>query len=335
MRFRLLLSAILFLFLSACAGPQSTLDSAGPAAKDISNLSWFVYILFCIIGVMMWILLAWVATRRRGSFDEHAPVDAGGGQNWILIGGFIVPFVVLATVFVLGLNTMSAFPVHDGGHIHPAIRVTGHQWWWEVAYVDGPVNQQFPTANEIHIPVGQPVDIELLSVDVIHSFWIPKLHGKEDLIPGQPNVIRIQADQPGTYPGQCAEFCGAQHANMRLVVVAQPEQEYRTWLEGERSPAAEPVNGQQMLGQQQFMTKPCAFCHTIRGTDAHGTLGPDLTHLASRKGLASNMLPNNQATLSAWVTHAQSLKPAAQMPNVSQFTGDQLQSLVAYLESLH
>lgn len=334
MRLRLLFSTILLLIATACDDPQSTLGPAGPAARNISGLSWFVYIVFCAVAVIMWVLLAWAVTRRRGTLGDHEPVDVGGGQGWILIGGFLIPFAILATIFVLGLNTMSAFPVHDGGHMRPEIRVVGHQWWWEVQYLGTPVNSQFKTANEIHIPVGRPVDIELASDDVIHSFWVPKLHGKEDLIPGQPNLIRIQADQPGAYQGQCAEYCGAQHAHMMLLVVAQPEADYEAWANSQRNPAIEPVNDQQKLGQQLFIDKPCGLCHTVRGTDAGGMVGPDLTHLASRRGIAANMLPNNEANLAGWITHAQSLKPSAAMPNVTQFKGGELQAIVAYLESL-
>ena len=148
---------------------QSTLDPAGPAAKSLSDLSWFVFILFTAVAVVMCSLIAWVATRRRGTFDEHEPVDAGGGQLWILIGGFAIPFVILAAVFILGLRAVTRFPLHDGYVMDPEIRLIGHQWWWEARYVGGPPNNQFVTANEIHIPVGRPVNIELSSADVIHS----------------------------------------------------------------------------------------------------------------------------------------------------------------------
>jgi cytochrome c oxidase subunit 2 len=335
MRLQLLLLTVLAVFLAGCGGPQNMLGPAGPAARDISTLSWIVLGIFSAVAVIMWVLLGWTALRRRGSLSEHEPVDIGGGQNWILTGGFMIPFVILATVFVLGLRTLMAFPVNDGKPDHPDIRVTGHQWWWEVQYLDGTVDRHFTTANEIHIPAGRPVDIELESADVIHSFWVPKLHGKEDLVPGQPNLIRIEADRSGINSGQCAEFCGAQHAHMMLVVVAQPEAEYQAWMAGQVDSSAQPVNGEQALGQQIFLAKPCALCHTIRGTEAHATVGPDLTHLASRQGIAANMLPNNEAILAAWVTHAQALKPASRMPNVTQLSGIQLQSLVAYLQSLN
>jgi cytochrome c oxidase subunit 2 len=178
------------------------------------------------------------------------------------------------------------------------------------------------------------VDIELRSADVIHSFWVPRLHGKVDLVPGQPNVIRIQADQVGEYRGQCGEYCGAQHAHMMLVVVAQTEADYNNWSALQRSASREPESVEQIRGRELFMTRPCALCHTIRGTVAFGNLGPDLTHLASRASVAANMLPNDEANLRAWVTHAQSLKEASLMPNVTQFTGNQLDALVAFLQAL-
>jgi cytochrome c oxidase subunit 2 len=315
--------------------PQNTMGPAGPGAGEIASLSWIVYIIFAAVVLGMWILIGWIALRRRGTLDEHAPVDLNDGHEWILTGGFAIPFCILATVFILGLRTMSAFPIADHGMPTPQIIVTGHQWWWEVEYVGGGPDQHFKTANEIHIPAGKPVDIELMSYDVIHSFWVPKLNGKVDLIPGQPNVVRIQANEPGDYRGQCAEFCGEQHAHMFFHVIAQRPVEYEAWVREQLAPAADPVDDQQKAGQQQFMGQACSLCHAIRGTDAHGVLGPDLTHLASRQGIASDMLANNEANLSAWVTHAQSLKPGAVMPNVTAFTGVQLKQLVAYLKSLH
>ena len=332
---RLTLCTALLILSTSCGGLQNTLDPAGPAARDISSLTWIIYIMFCSVALIMWALLLWVVLRRRGTLAEHEPIDVGGGQDWIITGGFIIPFVILATVFILGLHTLSAFPVNDNiSQAKPEIRVTGHQWWWEIDYLSGPVDQHFKTANEIHIPVGKPVDIELMTADVIHSFWVPQLHGKEDLIPGQPNLIRIQADQPGIYHGQCAEYCGAQHANMRLLVIADDAAAYQSWLQSQLADALDPVNDEERAGQRLFMGRPCALCHTIRGTDAHGMVGPDLTHLASRRGIAANMLVNNEANLEAWVTHAQSLKPGCRMPNITQFSGGEARTLMSYLQSL-
>jgi cytochrome c oxidase subunit 2 len=216
----------------------------------------------------------------------------------------------------------------------PDILVTGHQWWWEVQYLDGGPDQQFTTANEIHIPVERSINIELRSADVMHSFWVPSLHGKVDLIPGLPNYIRLEASSPGQYDGQCAEYCGAQHAHMRLQVVAQAPDEYSAWLDRQRQPAAEPQSQEAIAGKQLFEAGPCSLCHQIRGTLAGGRVAPDLTHMGGRKKLAANSFPNNDAYLEAWVTHAQSLKPAALMPDLTQFTGEQLRDLVAYLRQL-
>lgn len=332
---RLSFCTALLVLCTSCGGLQNTLDPAGPAARDISSLSWIVYIMFCCVALIMWALLLWIVLRRRGTLTEHEPIDAGGGQNWIITGGFIIPFVVLATVFILGLNTLAAFPVNDNiSQAKPEIRVTGHQWWWEIDYLSGSVDRHFKGANEIHIPVGQTVDIELMTADVIHSFWVPQLHGKEDLIPGQPNLIRIRADEPGIYHGQCAEYCGEQHANMKLLVIADDPAAYQSWVQSQLADALQPVNDEQKAGEQLFMGAPCALCHTIRGTEAHGMVGPDLTHLASRRGIAANMLANNEANLEAWVMHAQSLKPGCRMPNITQFSGADARTLISYLQSL-
>lgn len=322
------------LSLLAGCGRQSILEPGGPASGRIAHLGWFVLILSIIVTVVMWTLIALVVSRPRGSFDEHEPVDVGGGQGWVLIGGFAIPSIILAAMFVVGLNAMAKFPVHDGILMPAQIRLTGHQWWWQVQYMAGPVDRQVTTANEIHIPVGRPVDIDLTSVDVIHSFWVPAMHGKVDLIPGQMNRIRIEADHAGTYRGECGEYCGAQHAHMILLVIAETPDQYQRWLNHQRGEAETPVTGQQRHGEQLFSSGPCALCHTVRGTLANGRLGPDLTHIGSRQRIATNMLENNTANLEAWVTHAQSLKPAVAMPNITQFTGQELRDLVAYLQQL-
>lgn len=336
MRRPALLSPLLFL-LAGCDSVQSTFNSQGPAAQRISHLSWLMTILFVVITVAMWALIGWAAMRRRGTLAEHAPIDAVDGQGWIAIGGLIVPLVVLCFIFVLGLRLLASFPIHDPmnqHHLKPDILIIGHQWWWEVEYLDGPVNQHFTTANEIHIPANQPVMLELESHDVIHSFWVPALHGKVDLIPGHPNFVRIEASHPGNFSGQCAEYCGEEHALMRLLVVAQEPDEYQAWVQQQIKPAADPAGPEAVAGQQIFVSGPCSMCHTVRGTIAAGHVAPDLTHLAGRQMIAADVFPNNTAYLEAWITHAQSLKPDAQMPDLTQFTGRQLQQLVAYLQQL-
>ncbi len=326
------LLALLLAFCS-CQTPQSTLHPMGPASGRIATLEWIVLILFCLIAFSVLVLLFWAVMRRRGTLDSHAPWNEGGGQSWILIGGFAIPFVVLTFVFVYGLEAMSGYPMHDGG-VKPAIKIIGHQFWWEIDYLGATADKQFVTANEIHIPVGRPIDLELISQDVIHSFWVPLLHGKVDLVPGQDNYIRIEANEPGTYRGQCAEYCGEQHARMMLLVVAQPEQDYQAWFDQQVQPAEEPTGQEAMHGRDVFMGAACAFCHTIRGTGAHGAVAPDLTHFASRQGLAANSYPNDESDLEAWVTHAQSMKPGSEMPDLAEFNGANLRALVAYLKQL-
>jgi cytochrome c oxidase subunit II len=325
---------MLFAALLQVTGSQSMLNPAGLAAHRISTLGWIVYITFIVVSAIMWILTAWVALRRKGTFKEHNPYNATGGEQWILAGGIIIPLMILTCIFILSEDTMSHFPMGEKQDPPPEIILIGHQWWWEIQYVSGPVDQHFTTANEMHIPVGQPVDIELRSADVIHTFWIPRIHGKMDLVPGQPNMIRIKADQAGTYRGQCSEFCGDQHANMAMLVIADPPAQYNAWVAGQRADAAQPTTPAAQAGEQVFLSGPCAFCHSVRGTDAMGVVAPDLTHIASRLSLAADTLVNNKANLAGWVTHAQSLKPGCEMPNLTQFTGVQLRDMVDYLESL-
>lgn len=326
-----------------CNDPQTTLGGHGLAAVRISHLSWAMNILFLVVTFIMWILLGAAFYKRRGTLSEHAPVHSEGGEMWIAIGGLAVPIVILTVLFVLGLNLLAAFPIHGmhGGMtasaeemMKPEIRITGHQWWWQIDYLNDNKSQQFTTANELHLPAGRAVYIEVVTQDVMHSLWIPALHGKVDLIPGVPNYILIQSSQPGDYVGQCAEYCGAQHAHMRLLAVVQDAKDYETWLQQQVQPGAEPKTPQEVAGQGIFISGPCAMCHQIRGTAAGGTIGPDLTHIGSRQMIGADSFPNNNGYLEGWITHAQTLKPECLMPNLTQFTGPQLQDLVAYLRSL-
>jgi len=337
-----LLSILLaLLLLAGCERKQDMLHTGGPGAGSIAWLSWFVFILFCVVTIVMWVLILGGILRRRGSFDTHEPVDVGGGQGWIAIGGFAIPVVILFVSFILSLRGMAEFPMHKDHEGHngsssaaPDIRVIGHQWWWEVQYIEGPVDQRFTTANENHVPVGRPVNIALESADVLHSFWVPKLQGKVDMVPGYVNNLRLEADQEGTYRGQCSQYCGAQHANMAVIVVAQQPKDYEAWRARMVQPASQPSTPQEIQGQEIFLSAPCANCHAVRGTGAGGIVAPDLTHIASRQGLAANMFPNDEADLGAWVIHAQSLKPEVAMPNITQFNGLELRALVAYLRQL-
>jgi cytochrome c oxidase subunit 2 len=341
-RFAMFVLPINMFWLMGCNVAQSTLQKAGPASVRITRLSLFMTVLFLVITLIMWGLIGWGFTRRRGSLAEHAPIEAGGGHLWIAIGGIAVPLLVLSVLFVLGLNLLMDFPIH-GMHgntanaqmaMKPEIRIVGHQWWWEIQYLNDDVSKQFTTANEIHLPAHRPIDIEVVTADVMHSFWIPALHGKVDLIPGNKNYIRIEASGDGTYAGQCAEYCGTQHAHMRLIAVTEEPGDYEAWLEAQRQPGAAPQTPEAILGQQTFLAGPCSMCHTVRGTVAGGRVAPDLTHIGSRLAIAADTYPNNNAYLEAWITHAQSMKPGSQMPDLTQFTGDQLNGLVAYLRQL-
>lgn len=330
--------------LQACRTANSTFNTHGPASRSIGHLSMFMCILFLVITVIMWMLFGYAFWRRRGTLLEHAPIDDKGGESWIAIGGIAIPLIILTVLFVLGLGLLRDFPIHGmhGAAAHaemvqsmkPEIRIIGHQWWWEIKYLNDDPTQEFTTANELHLPVGRPVNIEVVTRDVMHSFWIPQLHGKVDLIPGMTNYIRIEASDPGSYTGQCAEYCGEEHARMRLYAVVEDPDSYAAWKQHQLKNAQAPADQLALQGQQVFLNGPCIMCHTVRGTQAMGTVAPDLTHIGSRAYIAANSYMNNDAYLEAWVTHAQSLKPGAQMPNLTQFSGEQLHELVAYLRQL-
>jgi cytochrome c oxidase subunit 2 len=325
------------MLIASCDGPQNYMSNVAPAAKALAGLGWPVMIVFLLVTIVVWILIAWIALRRRGTLDWHAPVDAIEGQRWILVGGIAIPVAVLAIVFIGALQVMSRFPMAHAsrGDTTPAlIRVEGRQWWFNTQYLRPDTNLYVSAPSELHVPVDRPVEIALESHDVIHSFWVPKIHGKVDLIPGQTNRMRIRVEESGRYLGECGEFCGVQHAHMRIEVVAHDPQDFERWLQHQQQPAIEPTTAQTQRGQAVFLNAACPLCHTVKGTSARGSVGPDLTHLASRGRIAGGMLANNTANLQAWVTNAQSLKPGSQMPDINAFSGEEVTSLVAYLQSL-
>lgn len=340
-QFVLLLPALL---MAGCATEQSTTNAHGPAARSIAHLSDAMTVVFLISIVVMWLLLAIALKKRRGSFDEHMPIDVGGGQGWVAVGGLIIPLLVLTVFFFFGLLLLADFPIHGArgamGSMakqtpaKPDILIIGHQWWWEVHYLDADPSKEFTTANEIHIPAHRAVNIELRSADVLHSFWVPSLHGKVDMVPNHPNYIRIEASEPGSFVGQCAEFCGVQHAHMRLLVIAQEPAAFQQWLAHEREPGVQPSTPDTLTGQQAFVNGPCAKCHTVRGTPAAGRFGPELTHIGSRRYIGADSFPNNNAYLEGWVSDAQALKPGCKMPVITAYSGAQLRDLVAYLRQL-
>jgi cytochrome c oxidase subunit 2 len=317
----------MFVALAACSDDSpSVLDPRGPGARRIEGLWWLMFWISAVVFLVVVVLLIAALVRRR------RPGTAGGHVAWgeplIVVAGVIVPALVLAAVFVVSLRDLNALSTR-GDDARLTIEVIGHNWWWEARYPDAGV----VTANEIHIPVGEPVRLRLTSADVIHSFWVPQLQVKTDQIPGKFNQMWIQADEPGRYRGQCAEFCGLQHANMIFYVVAQPPDQFSAWLANEARPADDPTESGALAGQEVFLNTTCAGCHAIRGTEATSTIGPDLTHLASRETIASGVLDNTRADLELWITNPQDVKPGATMPP-TELTPEELEALLDYLEQL-
>ena len=328
------------LTLDACSGIQSVLDPKGPRAEAVAKLHWTltaiatgVYVI--VIGALVYAL--WRAWHRpyppRG--DEHAhretPEQAAAMQRGVIIA-VAATVVILLTFVVVSVSTGSTL-AKVGGTKPLRIDVVGHQWWWEVKYDDPDPHNIATTANEIHVPVGRPVLIKMTSSDVIHSFWAPNLAGKKDLIPGHETTTWFRADSVGIYRGQCAEFCGHQHANMAFYIVAEPRLDFEKWLDTQRGEAKPPTDPLAQTGERVFLSGPCAMCHTISGTGAGGTIGPDLTHLASRRTIAAGTLPLTMGNLAGWILDPQSIKPGAKMPP-NQIDPQSLQALLAYLGTL-
>ena len=323
------------LILPACTGNQSMLNPAGHSAARIAELWWFMF----AVGMAVWTIVIILAVytlfvRKRPASDQPIAQRVQGDAErirWVM-GGVGATLVILLTVFVYSLVVSRS--IH--ALVSPeaiTIEVVGHQWWWQVIYHDGDQERAFQTANEIRIPVGEPIRLLLRSQDVVHSLWIPNLAGKIDLVPGRTNTLWLRADEPGTYRGQCAQFCGMQHTKMALMVVAHEPEEFAAWAAGQRQPAAAPVASVELNGQRVFMERGCAICHAIRGTEARATVAPDLTHLGSRLTLAAGTLPNNRGHLGGWIANPQVLKPGNHMPRVP-LDAEELQALIAYLTSL-
>jgi cytochrome c oxidase subunit 2 len=250
----------------------------------------------------------------------------------VVMGAVGATLIILSVFLVYSYTTgRSLYSPADEKAL--SIKITGQQWWWDVEYDVEPASQIVHTANEIHIPTGQLVKFRLTSTDVIHSFWVPNLNGKKDLIPGHEIVLTFQADRAGEFRGQCAEFCGYQHAHMAFSIIAEPPEKFYEWMNQQRAPSVQPMNEAQQRGQQVFLTSPCIMCHSIRGTDAGGAVAPDLTHLMSRKTIASATLSNTREHLASWITNSQEIKPGNHMPPVP-LKAEDLQALLAYLESL-
>jgi cytochrome c oxidase subunit 2 len=303
---------------------QSVLRPAGPAAEHIAGL-WWILLGVCAAIYVVFAAAALYAATHRGA--RPRPADAARESRRVLIGGALLPAVIVLCLFGFTLATLRAL-APAAGQPRLTIDVSGQRWWWDVRYVGAEVI----TANEIHLPVGETVAVRLRSDNVIHSFWVPALSGKLDLVPGRTNTLRLRADRPGTYRGQCAEYCGLQHARMAFLVVAESRAEFDAWLVRQQQPAPTPIDPTLAVGQAVFV-QHCGQCHTVRGTGAGGTTGPDLTHIASRRTLAAGTLPNTSAHLSTWIAHAQSVKPGSLMPDIA-LEPTELRHIHAYLMSL-
>jgi cytochrome c oxidase subunit 2 len=314
------------------AAPFGYLTASGHDAIEISRLIALFGSVSVAVVVLVALLLLGGLFRPRGPDPAHGrPQRDSGGMGWIYIGvGATV--VVLAVCMLFNLKTIAAVaPQPDDAAL--TVEVTAHQWWWELRYQDAQPQKVFYSANEIHVPVGKKVRILLSSADVIHSFWVPQLAGKMDVIPGQTNVTWLEADAPGVYRGECAVFCGAEHARMQFRVVAQSAADFQAWQARQLEPAPPPGDAEIQSGRLTFEAH-CAACHTLRGSSAAGMTGPDLTHLMDRSTLAAGVLPNDAAHLADWIRDPQQHKPGTSMPTVPLSEAD-LAAVVAYLRTTH
>jgi len=316
----------LALVCAGCTGRQTVLAPMGPQAAQLSWLLWSFIVICAVIWLLVMLVLVLALQHRT------VPVQHSERRAAVIVGIsiavsvlVIIALTVMSYAATRGLSVAADDPV--------VVRLLGFQWWWEVTYIDRRLDRTLVTANEIHIPVGRPVRIEFSAADVIHSFWVPNLAGKMDLIPGRSNDLTFIARRPGVYRGQCAEFCGLQHAHMALLVIAEEPAAFEAWREVQLQVARLPETAEQQAGRTFFTSQACAACHTVRGTSAAGTLGPDLTHVASRSTIAAGLLQTTRGSLAAWIADSQTIKPGNNMPMV-MMTPEQLRAVSAWLADL-
>ena len=317
------------MLLAGCGSNASMLSAQGPGAQKIASLWWWVLggCSFGMLFVTALLVLAYV--RRRSMGPGREPGERAGWIVVLTLGIGVMVAGMIALFVVSDIFTIRGTEAPASAATALTVRAVGHQWYWEFDYPGTGV----VTADEVHIPVRTSVLVEVDTGDVIHSFWVPELNRKIDAIPGQKNAVELYADKVGVYRGECLQYCGLQHAHMDFLVFADPPATYRRWLAGQERPARAPVSAIAKRGEQVFMQGPCQSCHMIRGTSASGTVGPDLTHLASRTTLAGAMVANTPAELGTWIPDSQSIKPGNQMPDL-KLTQRQVRELVAYLEGL-
>ena len=328
----LVLATAAALMLTACSGWQSAIDVQGAPAISIKQLIILIVAVCSAVWAMVMAVLIRALWQRREPRGRPADLDPRTDRRIMRA----VTAATAATVVILIVFTTASFfttrALSIASNDDLTIKVQGQQWWWSVEYLS-PMERRLQTANEIHIPVGQNVRLQLEGADVIHSFWVPNLAGKQDLIPGRSNTLTIRAERPGVYRGQCAEFCGLQHAHMAFFVIAEEPADFERWVKSQQQGATDPSGDEIAAGQQVFLSRPCAACHAIRGTLATGTTGPDLTHVGGRKYIAAGLLETTRGSLAAWIADPQTLKPGNNMPMVP-LSADELRSVSSYLASL-
>ena len=318
---------ILALPLAGCSSTQSILEPATTNAREITGLFYTIFYVALAIFIVVEGLLVYFVIRYQRRAGDRLPEQIHGNTP-VEIAWTLAPALVLAVVFVLTVRTMSSVDItaQPAGTVN--VRVIGHQWWWEYQYPD----LNIITANDLHVPVGEVVQLTLESDNVIHSFWVPQLTGKTDVVPGHQNHTWLRAETAGEYHGQCAEFCGAQHAHMLFQVIAQPRAEFDAWVQQQQTPPVA-LGADAARGADVFAKGACIGCHTIQGTKGQGKVGPNLTHFGSRLTVGAGVLSNTPENLALWLKNPQAVKPENDMPNLGLSDAD-IRSLVAYLESL-
>lgn len=312
--------------LSGCSGVQSALDPAAREAERMSNMFWLM-----TAGA----IVVWLAVIALAVWSVRTPPESHTARRsrWIIVGGgAVIPTIVLTALLIYGLKPIPALlaPAPAGSL---KISVSGEQWWWRVRYLP-PGGPEVVVANEIRLPVGEPVEFRLESPDVIHSFWVPSLAGKVDMIPGRVNRLVLHPTRTGIFRGACAEYCGASHALMAFHVVVQERAEFDRWLAGQAAPAALPAEPIATRGQELFIANGCGACHTVRGTTAAGVIGPDLTHVGSRLSLAAGSLPSDPDSYQRWIGHTTNIKPGVLMPPFHMLPPEDLRAIAVYLHGL-
>jgi cytochrome c oxidase subunit 2 len=330
---------VVLVSISGCGGMQSAINPAGPQADRLSKLWWLMFYV-CAVVFIATIAAVLIAVKQRAINsvvpappDLAPPAPAERHKRNVVIAALTITVAILFVFLLVSFSVGRSLTAELAHKNAITIEITGHQWWWEARYDDPAANNIFSTANEIHIPVGVPVTFQLRATDVIHSFWVPNLTGKKDLIPGKTSTIWLQADKPGVYRGQCAEYCGLQHAHMALSIVAQPANEFYEWRRLQAGTALQPPTDSARRGQQVFLSSACVMCHAINGTPAGSNVGPNLTHVASRGTIAAMTRPDTRDDLRQWIVNSQSIKPGNKMP-ANNLSHDDLEALLDYLQSL-